>query len=200
MGIGNRQSVRWADGTDRMFEPRKETESPDIQFPLPPQAPGQQIVYRNLRDFSDGVPSRPASGLRTPFDKRVSFLAPDDRRDSGVAPDPERRNTYTRISSVFPSDAEASIAEEAGENEKFHDDDRPKLRDRSEWKATTIECLTYIFFLAFIYFVLVGMPLWNGTVYYAWSVILIRSIIWLLLIVTGGLSRTNTWSESYFPS
>ncbi|KAF2462566.1 glycosyl transferase [Lindgomyces ingoldianus] len=42
---------------------------------------------------------------------------------------------------------------------------------RKKWVQVTFEYGTYTFILAFVYFVLIGVPLWKGSVYWLWWVV-----------------------------
>jgi hypothetical protein len=61
---------------------------------------------------------------------------------------------------------------------------RSKNFQRMKWVQLTFEYSIYVFILAFIYFVLVGVPIWNGAVYWLWWVVANK------FVIAGGFSIT----------
>lgn len=48
--------------------------------------------------------------------------------------------------------------------------------ERSKWAMLAFEYGVYVLLLLFIYFVLVGRPLWKGLTWYLWYVVIFRGV------------------------
>jgi hypothetical protein len=59
---------------------------------------------------------------------------------------------------------------------------RGKHLQRKKWVQVVFEYAFYLILLSFVYFVLVGRPLWNGAVW------------WLYWVVDTQFTITGTWS------
>jgi hypothetical protein len=55
---------------------------------------------------------------------------------------------------------------------------------RNKWVQYAFEYTFYLILVCFVYFVLVGVPLWNGAVYWLWWVVAHK------FVIAGGWSIT----------
>jgi hypothetical protein len=55
---------------------------------------------------------------------------------------------------------------------------------RAKWARLLSEYTTYVVIVAFVYFVLIGVPVWKGAVYWLWWVVAHK------FVIAGGFSIT----------
>lgn len=107
----------------------------------------------------------------------------------------ERRTTLTRIVSpiVAPiQEASQNVAAAVRRSSLYDVYEKAKVRgahlQRKQWVQISFECSVYFVLLAFIYFVLVGRPLWNGAVWWLYWVVENRFVIEGGFAITLGLA------------
>lgn len=61
---------------------------------------------------------------------------------------------------------------------------RGKQLERKKWVQVLFEYTIYLLLLCFVYFVLIGLPLWKGAVYWLYWVVSTK------FVITGGWSIT----------
>lgn len=93
------------------------------------------------------------------------------------------------VSPSSKSSAEASDSERSELHEVY---EKAKLRgvalQRKHWVRLLFEYSIYAFLILFIYFVLVGMPLWKGAVWWLYYVVRTKFVIQGGYAITIGLA------------
>ncbi|KAK6194021.1 hypothetical protein LQW54_011869 [Pestalotiopsis sp. IQ-011] len=105
---------------------------------------------------------------------------------------PQRSNTVKTIAkAVLPDaviDRARSVAHRARRGSMVEMYEKAKVRgkqlERKKWVQVLFEYTIYLLLLCFVYFVLIGLPLWKGAVYWLYWVVSTK------FVITGGWSIT----------
>ncbi|KAK4973276.1 hypothetical protein LTR66_011206 [Elasticomyces elasticus] len=134
-----------------------------------------------------------------------------------LSPQMSRRGTILqRVPSVIQNAAD-TVTQAVKNSEIANMLEKAKIRSahlqRKPWVQTTFEYGFYLILLAFVYFVLVGMPLWKGAVYWlywvvshkfvvngTWSVTIGLAIIYAFSPLLILFEKDPPPSEGYFPT
>lgn len=138
---------------------------------------------------SDGVPSSDEASSSDGEHDPTSHHRPDPEQDALV---PKRNGTVRRVvDAVVPEKVQETarnVISRARRNSMHDTYEKAKIRgvelQRKRWMEILFEYTIYTILLCFIYFVLVGMPLWEGAVYWLYWVISTK------FVIAGGWSIT----------
>lgn len=184
---------------DRRFSPPHiSLNCKNVSRPLSVDSAISAITNSSIWSNSD-----PFASSRDPSKLQVDSLShlQDNRQDGNeaesVADSPPGDQDYTRrgtigalVDALIPDSVQrrftdASILRRSSIWQTYEKAKQRRLElQREKWAQVTFEYLIYAIIVLFVYFVLVGMPLWKGAVYWLWWVVAHK------FVIAGGFSIT----------
>ncbi|KAK4982048.1 hypothetical protein LTR50_007847 [Elasticomyces elasticus] len=144
---------------------------------------GNPADYEEVDPMS-AIPADDLGSVPQIFD-RSDKTEPDLERAS--KPTPGRRGTLAAIRGV-----RRNTVDFVRRSSIFHMYEKAKLRreklQRKKWVQVLFEYTFYAILLAFVYFVLVGVPLWNGAVWWLWWIVAHKFVLAGGFAITVGLA------------
>lgn len=141
----------------------------------------RQTDYFGRYEFAAGSQrSRPSITQASPLEGPTGTISRISVERTGVeGPRPSisenlRKGSVIRRAGSIVADAIGNTQDAIRRTSLYDIYERAKVRgvelQRKKWAMITFEYTFYLLLIAFIYFVLVGVPLWKGSVYWLWWV------------------------------
>ncbi|KAF1829941.1 hypothetical protein BDW02DRAFT_125460 [Decorospora gaudefroyi] len=171
-----------ADGPRRQYRPYSYVPgSTDVLSVTPREsrAPSISSAYRATNSSTTWSNSDPfgskASSLKDPFATQNNSTLTLPREPDAVHPGPQRGTSQKTIQRRSTNASFFKRSEMFGTYEKAKE--KGAELQRKKWVQVTFEYTFYLILLLFVYFVLIGIPLWNGAVWWLYWVVANKFVI-----------------------